>query len=230
MQNGKLIKACRIKIKEILFFTVTATLVISAAVIALRIARSPCSAASDGYLLMLTQCTLGAVGMFLPALAKRYLKFAVPNGVLISYYLFIYCAIFLGEVLSFYYTVPLWDSTLHAASSAMLTLLGLSICTLLCQNNVARVAVKPIFVYLFAFGFALAVGVLWEIYEFTFDAMLGLNMQKFQTAAGVDLVGRAALADTMKDIIIDTVAAFITAAITYISHKRKDRIYGNKRD
>ena len=64
-------------------------------------------------------------------------------------------------------------------------------------------------------------GVLWEIYEFSFDGLLGLNMQKFALENGANLVGRMALRDTMKDLIVDSVGAFIVSLIGYISIKYK---------
>ena len=63
----------------------------------------------------------------------------------------------------------------------------------------------------------LHLGVVWEIYEFTFDGLLGLNMQKFALEGGADLIGRAALVDTMKDLIVDCLGALIMSIIGYIS-------------
>ena len=204
-----------------LFAIITATLFISGIYALFKLLYSYDT--SGGYPLMLTQCVLGIIGMILPALFERYLRFALPYGIRIMYYVFIFCAIFLGEVLYFYYAVPFWDSALHTASSVMLTLFAISIPRGFYQNNATRVAIKPIFIYLFAFCFALSIGALWEIYEFTFDAMLGLNMQKFSTQDGQMLVGRAALFDTMKDIIVDALAALITSAIAYILDIRKEK-------
>ena len=67
------------------------------------------------------------------------------------------------------------------------------------------------FVAMFSFCFAVSIGAVWEIYEFSFDGLLGLNMQKFLLADGTPLVGRAALTDTMKDIIVDTIGALIAS-------------------
>ena len=73
---------------------------------------------------------------------------------------------------------------------------------------------------LFAFCFAVTIGVFWEIYEFTFDGVLQLNMQKFMLENGDKLVGRSALADTMKDLIVDCLGAFIVSFMGYISLKK----------
>ena len=83
------------------------------------------------------------------------------------------------------------------------------------------VTLTPIFVAFFAFCFAVTLGALWEIYEFTFDGILGLNMQKFALEDGTQLIGRLALTDTMKDLIVDCIGAFVMSLIGYISLKYK---------
>ena len=69
--------------------------------------------------------------------------------------------------------------------------------------------------------FAIMLGVFWEVYEFAFDGLLGLNMQKFMLESGEQLIGRAALADTMEDLIVDMLGAFVMSVIGYISLKYK---------
>ena len=46
-------------------------------------------------------------------------------------------------------------------------------------------------------------------------------MQKFGLEDGTGFVGRAALIDTMKDLIVDAVGAFVMSVIGYISLKYK---------
>ena len=64
---------------------------------------------------------------------------------------------------------------------------------------------SPVFIAVFAFCFALAMGAVWEIYEFTMDSVFGTNMQKYMLDNGTALIGQAALQDTMKDIIVDAI-------------------------
>ncbi len=89
------------------------------------------------------------------------------------------------------------------------------------ENVVFRLS--PKFVALFAFCFAVAVGGLWEIYEFLVDELMGQNMQKFILPDGTILIGHQALSDTMGDLIIDAIGALIASIIGYISIlKNKD--------
>ena len=62
-------------------------------------------------------------------------------------------------------------------------------------------------------------GGLWEVYEFVSDGVLGTNMQKFAIEGGALLQGRAAVMDTMEDIIVDGIGAFLATTIGYISLK-----------
>ena len=167
------------------------------------------------YVLMFIQCLLGLVVLSLPSAFARKWKFTIPNFIYIMYYVFLYCAIFLGEVLNFYYIVPHWDTILHFFSGAMLGALGFILVSWLNESEQVRVSLSPAFVAMFAFCFALSCGAVWEIYEFTFDGLLGLNMQKFTTAEGLVLAGHNALRDTMKDIIVDALAALLISIMGY---------------
>ena len=167
------------------------------------------------YALMLMQCVLGLFLILFSYILERKWRIFFPDLMYILVFIFLFCAIYLGEVRSFYYIVPHWDTVLHALSAAMLATLGFSIINLLNSSQKVKVELSPFFVSFFAFCFAIASGAIWEIYEYTFDYILGFNMQKYATATGVDLVGRAALYDTMKDIIVDTLSALVMSFIGY---------------
>ena len=173
------------------------------------------------YILMLLQCLLGIVAFFMPNIITRKTKIVIPSNMYIVYVVFLCAAIFLGEIGNFFYRIPHWDTILHICSGAMLGALGFSFVNILNKNEKVHVELAPIFVALFALGFAITLGVLWEIYEFTFDGLLGVNMQKFALEDGTQLVGRAALADTMEDLIVDSIGAFAMSLLGYISLKYK---------
>ena len=183
------------------------------------------SHSDSDYLLMLMQCILGLVTIHLPSILERRLRFELP-GLLYGFYIvFLYCAIFLGEVRSFYYLFPRWDSILHFFSSMMTGFFGLMVVTILNRDRHVSMNLSPLFVCLFAFCFSVTIGSLWEIYEFLGDGLFGLNMQKFMTAQGELLVGHDALRDTMKDIIVDVLGALLASVIGMISIRRGTRWY-----
>lgn len=173
------------------------------------------------YILMLSQCVLGVIAFFLPNILSKKLKIVIPSNMYIVYVIFLWGAVFLGEVRNYYYKVPHWDTILHTCSGAMLGALGFSFVNILNKHEKVHVELSPIFVALFAFMFAITLGVIWEIYEYTFDGLLGLNMQKFALENGTMLMGRAAVSDTMEDLMVDAVGAFAMATIGYISLKYK---------
>jgi len=173
------------------------------------------------YALMLVQCFLGIIAMLLPGWLTKKVKLEVPSAMYMAYMLFLFCAIFLGEVRNFYYVVPNWDTILHILSGAMLGALGFSFVNLLNNQEKLHMNLTPLFVAVFAFCFAVTLGALWEIYEFSFDGVLGLNMQKFRLEDGTELIGRKAVTDTMKDIIVDCLGAAAMSILGYLQLKYK---------
>lgn len=178
------------------------------------------------YVLMLLQCILGLIAMHLPNILEGKFHITIPTNTIIAYLIFLYAAIILGEVRSFYYRFSYWDTVLHAFSAGMLGSLGFYIVAFLNDSEITSLKLSPFFVALFAFCFALAIGVLWEIYEFSFDGLLGLNMQKFRLEDGTNLLGREALKDTMDDLIIDCIGALVTSTIGYfgLKHIQKEKL------
>ena len=172
------------------------------------------------YVLMLVQCLLGLVVMMIPSIIERKKAIDIPDNMEILYFIFLYLAIVLGEVRDFYYLIPHWDTILHAFSGGMLASLGFFLINILNNSKNIEYHLTPFFVALFSFCFALAAGAIWEIYEFLIDGLLSLNMQKFALADGTKLVGRAALADTMEDIIVDALSALVISIIGYSSLKK----------
>ena len=179
------------------------------------------------YILMFIQCLLGLAVFSLPSILQRKLHMTLPNFIYVMYYVFLYCAIILGEVMNFYYVIPHWDIILHFFSGAMLGALGFILVSQLNDSEKIRVSLSPAFIALFAFCFALSCGAVWEIYEFLADGMLGLNMQKFITAEAEVLVGHTALRDTMTDIMVDAAAAALMACIGY-ARLRADSLFGKE--
>ena len=116
--------------------------------------------------------------------------------------LFIFLAQYLGSCLNFYDLFSWWDIMLHFISGIIMFLIGIDLYNLINkkQNNSSILTML-----LFATFFSFAIGNLWEIWEYTTDAILKLDSQK----AG-ELVGRLALKDTMTDLIA---AAFGTVII-----------------
>ncbi len=175
----------------------------------------PHAKVKSDYTLMLVQCMTAILVMFLPSALERRFRLEIPNYMVVLYFAFLYCAVYLGEVRNFYYAVPHWDTILHGFSGAMLGALGFVLVNLLNDAPNVKMSLSPGFVAFFAFCFALACGAVWEIYEYLMDGLLHMNMQHFAIEDGTPLMGRAALLDTMKDLIVDALGALVIAVIGY---------------
>lgn len=204
------------------------TLILSIVFIIIRMILAP-SEVADGetikvksdYVLMLVQCFLGIIVMMIPSFVEKKKSIDIPDTMEIIYFIFLYCAIYLGEVHDFYYLIPFWDSILHAFSGAVLGVLGIILVRFLNEEEHVKIQLHPFFICFFAFCFSVAAGTVWEIYEFLADGLLSLNMQKFTLIDGTLLIGREALSDTMTDLIIDTLSALFISIIAYPILKKR---------
>lgn len=173
------------------------------------------------YVLMFLQCIFGILAMLLPKFLRQRTNIRIPAVMMLLYTVFLYCSIYLGEVRSFYYSIPHWDTILHTFSGLMLGTLGFSVITILNRTEKVPVNLSPAFVAVFAFCFAVSLGTIWEFYEFFMDSVFKTNMQKYALENGTLLMGRFALADTMKDLIVDSIGAIVASLIGYVSLKYK---------
>lgn len=120
---------------------------------------------------------------------------------------FIFASLFMGEVWQFYARVWWWDIALHAISGLLLGIFGFLLVYALNEDRHIDLHMKPHFVAFFAFVFAVAVGALWEVFEYAMDTLLGMNMQK---PMWTDPSG---LTDTMWDLILDATGALIISLL-----------------
>lgn len=214
------------KRKKLVFIFVFILLALSVVYAAIMLVHAPSGKSSNvfeygksDYVLMILQCVVGMIVIFLPHRVETIFNVDIPDIMEIIYFIFLFCAIYLGEVQNFYYRIPFWDMILHGFSAVMLGALGFVIVDFLNSSKKTSISLSPFFVSLFAFCFATTCGVVWEMYEYTADQLLGTNMQKFITAQGQVLAGHAALGDTMKDIMVDMAGALVIVVLGYLNLK-----------
>jgi hypothetical protein len=148
--------------------------------------------------------TLGVVIItFLPVALGQRFNVRIPPEFELLAVIFVYASLFLGEVHGYYLKYWWWDSLLHTSSGLLLGIFGFLLVYVMNEKEDLQFSLKPSFVALFAFAFALAMGVLWEIIEFAADQTFGTNMQK------------SGLIDTMWDLIVDGLGAFTIAILGY---------------
>ncbi len=154
-----------------------------------------------------------------PAVLGDRLPVSIPPEFQVLAIVFVFAALFLGEVRSWYERIWWWDIGLHTSSGLLLGLVGFLLVYVLNENERVDVHMRPRFVALFAFLFAVATGAVWEIFEFAMDRLLGANMQKpmFGDPSG--------LTDTMWDLIVDTLGAFAISALGWWYMRRGERSF-----
>jgi hypothetical protein len=159
-------------------------------------------------------------GTLAPELMKQKLPVEIPSEVQMIAILFVFASLFLGEVHDYYERIWWWDLALHGSAGLLLGLLGFLIVYVLNQSRSVQVHMRPSFVALFAFAFAVAIGTLWELFEFAMDQTFGLVMQK---PVPGDPSG---LTDTMWDMIVNALAAtaISLAGWLYFRQSRRRRI------
>ena len=166
--------------------------------------------------LLLIEVGSGIIIASLPFLIEKLGGFYFPEIELVFFYIFLYLAVFLGAGMQFY-SVPYWDKYEHIFSAVMLAGLGFGIFNVLGSGR-QKARTEPFLMSFFAFTFGSTIGVFWEFYEFTMDGIANLDLQRYMEA-GHQLVGRAALMDTMGDLIADVSGSLLMALIGYIIMK-----------
>lgn len=158
--------------------------------------------------------------------ALNKLKIQVPHLLLNIYLMFITAGFLLGEIFGFYANVPWWDDMLHFSSGGLITFVAFSFFHLF-TRKFEGFKLSPIFMALFAFSFAMSIGVVWEIIEFTIDSLSdGSNMQRFMDSITLEpFVGQDALYDTMHDFILNGLGSLLVTVFGFLDLKYKRNLF-----
>lgn len=144
----------------------------------------------------------------------------IPSEIQIVAVLFVFATLFLGEMRHFYERFWWWDAALHTTSGLLLGMLGFMLVYMLNEDDHVDFHMRPSFAALFAFFFAVALGALWEIFEFGMDRFFGTDMQPSTPG------DPSGLTDTIHDLIVDALGAAIVsiAGWRYLARVRTSRI------
>lgn len=136
-----------------------------------------------------------------PAAMADFFHLRIPIGFYAAIVLFLFGTVFLGEAYDFYERFWWWDIVLHGASALGFGIIGVVLALVMFEGE--QYAAPPLAIAVIAFGFAVTIGVIWEVFEFAMDQVFGLNMQK------------SGLMDTMSDLIVNSIGALLGAASGY---------------
>ena len=167
--------------------------------------------------LFLVTLIIGTV--FSPILFRKQLQMELPVELHFMAVIFVFASFYLGEVQDFYYRVWWWDIALHTSAGLLMGILGFLLIFILNESKRVHINLTPGFIAFFAFTFALAIGSIWEIFEFGMDQIFGMNMQK-------EMLGDpSGLTDTMWDIIVNALGAFLISFAAYEYLKREKSFF-----
>jgi hypothetical protein len=146
---------------------------------------------------------------FIPAIIRRSGRVHLPVEFDLIIILFVFFSLYLGELQGYYTLYWWWDIVLHTGSGLLFGIAGFLMIFLLNEEKKINLNLKPLFLAVFAFVFAIALGAIWEIFEFSMDQLLGFQMQP-------------SLWDTMWDLIVDSLGAGIISVLGYFYMKKGD--------
>lgn len=159
-------------------------------------------------IIFVVECLAGIALIFLPEIIEKVLKISLPEKIIYFYWFFLVISVFLGTSLHMISIISFWDKILHSVSPMVLTALGYGLIGFLMKDaDISKTS--PWLFLLFGFAFAGVCGVFWEFWEFLCDTIADMNLQRYATSAGTLLIGRAALMDTMGDLLTNTIGALL---------------------
>ena len=147
---------------------------------------------------------LSAFGAILsPVLIERYLRVALPEGFIAGFAIFTLATIGLGELGGYYAWLPVWNWAMHAIAGFWLAIAS-------ALGARALEPLRPLTLAVFGFLGAVAIGGLWEIFEYGIDNVFDVRTQ------GIGV------ADTMHDLMSDTLGAALGAWAVWADAKGRN--------
>lgn len=163
------------------------------------------------------------IGLFiLFPLAGRLLKLRFPLSFKVIWLLFIIAAMYLGELHNFFYRFSWWDEMVHSCTAMLLTYSALIVAHILSRDRDLTRHLGPLMTAALMLSMTLAFGAVWELFEFSVDKVLGLNLLKGRATTDMNSVydWQRALENTMADLLMDLSGALAVAAAALL-HFRK---------
>ncbi|MBI5561162.1 MAG: hypothetical protein HY883_07830 [Deltaproteobacteria bacterium] len=162
-----------------------------------------------GYYLFALAACLSIVVSLIPAMVERNYRIHLPLELDFLITSAIFLNTFMGEWLKFYEKVWLFDKVLHFYGTAVTAILAFMVVYSLHYARKLRLTLP--FIWVFTVVFAMAMGGMWEIFEFWVDNLVGTHMQN-------------GLNDTMWDMIYDLAGGVIIAVwgVIYVRYSHPD--------
>ncbi len=159
------------------------------------------------------------ITVWLPFLLQYFFKIEFSLTFLICYQIFLFLGICVGTIWDVYSMGFGFDKMVHTFGGVVLALLAYSIFSNFTENKLTL-----FWLFILIFSISMMLGGVWEILEYIIDDIFDNNAQRY-----FELVGHAALADTMVDMVCDFVGGIIGATFAVFSEKKK-RAVGTQKE
>lgn len=123
-------------------------------------------------------CVLVLLLFMVPSVIEKRLVIEFPDLLEALILVFVFAAEILGEISSFYILIPFWDTILHSTWGFLCAGIGFSLVDILNRSEKVHSYLSPLYMAISAVAFSMAVGALWEIFEYAMDCFVGFDMQK----------------------------------------------------
>jgi len=124
--------------------------------------------------------TLGSLALvFLPYIFEYILSCSVSRDLKLAYWFLVIGGPVLGNVYRFYHYIRPWDKLLHMLSGFLVAAVGYALSDFLLKEPPGKA-----FKCIFAVSLSVAVGGLWEIYEYILDVFFQMDMQNDTVITG----------------------------------------------
>jgi len=170
----------------------------------------------------LASAALSVLLFQIPPVIGKILRLQIPVAFRYIWFVFILAAMYLGEIHSFFYRFLWWDDMLHTCTAMLVAYAAMLVILSSTRDNCGQIAARPLFLFFSVLAFTMAFGAVWELFEFSADQLLGVNMLKGRDSTlpgSVYDYGRA-LINTMQDLSLDLLGAFIVALLASLNLKR----------
>lgn len=161
-----------------------------------------------------------AWSLWLLSIFEKYLRIKIPSSFSFVFVLFVILSLVLWSYWNFYEKYLWWDDMLHFSYWVWFAIIWYLIIYFILfkkwiENNIFIIVA-------FSFCFSVAFWAIWEIFEYSMDIFFWMNMQRTIPDLWLDSVTKEILVknywvnDTMHDIILESLAAFVTNIYIYL--------------
>jgi hypothetical protein len=165
--------------------------------------------------------------LLLPPVVEKILRMRLPMSFRWIWLGFIIASMYLGELHSFFYRIVLWDIILHTLSAMLLAYIAFLLLYVLTGSSDLKDKVSPLLAAIFVFSAPVALGAVWELFEYAADMIFGVNMIK--AIAPGDLTRfydyQRGFLNSLHDLLMDALGALVTAACSYFYLQGKHRFF-----